>query len=356
MRNPNGYGSVVYLGKNRRKPYAVRVTNGYKEVSGRFKQQYKYLGYFEKSKEASMFLANYNSGAPVKEHISYVKEPTFKEIYESWLEYKKSRKKPPSASTLRNYALVYKYYKDVHDKKLKNIQTDDIQRIADSLVEKSNSTVTMAKTVASQMYEYAIKRQYIEINVPNLCDWDYTDSNEPAHTPFSDDEIAKLWKQKNLLYVDIILIMIYTGLRASEFLEIENKNIHFDEQYVVCGKKTDAGINRIVPIHDAVLPFFKRYYKEGNRYLFPNTKGNAYYYTLFRNTVWKNLMSELNMNHTPHDTRHTFATLADRYHMNDFCIKLIMGHSVSDLTKNVYTHKLPSELLAELLKIKIPEV
>ena len=30
MRNPNGYGSVVYLGKNRRKPYAVRVTNGYK--------------------------------------------------------------------------------------------------------------------------------------------------------------------------------------------------------------------------------------------------------------------------------------------------------------------------------------
>ncbi len=33
-----------------------------------------------------------------------------------------------------------------------------------------------------------------------------------------------------------------------------------------------------------------------------------------------------------------------------------MGHSVSDITKGTYTHKLPSELLAELQKIQIPDV
>lgn len=356
MRNPNGYGSVIYLGKGRRKPYAVRVTNGYKEVNGRFRQQYKYLAYFEKSKDANMYLANYNSGQPVKEHVSLLKEPTFKEVYESWLDYKKSRKKPPSASTERNYKIAYNRYKEIHNKKIKNIQVDDIQKVADSLVDKSVSSVTMAKTVVSQMYEYAIKRRYVETNIVNLCDWDYTDSAEQAHIPFSDDEIQTLWEQKDLLYVDIILIMIYTGLRMSEFLEIENENIHFDEQYVICGKKTAAGTDRIVPIHSAILPFFKRYYKKSNKYLFPNTKGRVYYYTLFKNTIWNRLMTDLQMEHTPHDTRHTFATLADRYHMDDLCIKLIMGHSVSDLTKGTYTHKLPSELLADLQKIEIPKL
>jgi integrase len=355
MRNPNGYGSVVYLGKKRRKPYAVRVTSGYKEVNGRFIQQYKYLGYFEKSKDANMFLANYNSGKPVKEHISYIKEPTFAEVYEAWITFKRSRNNPPGESTFRNYGIVYKYYADVHQKKICNIRVDDIQKVADAISDKSNSTVTMAKTVATQMFDFAIRRQYVDINIPQLCDWDYTKSEEEAHTPFSDAELELLWSKRNVLYVDIILIMIYTGLRASEFLEIENENINFDEQYIICGKKTDAGRNRVVPIHDAILPFIRRYYKETNKYLFPNTKGHAYYYTLFRNTVWKNLMNELKMDHTPHDTRHTFATLADRYKMDDLCLKLIIGHTVKDLTKGTYTHKLPSELLAEMQKIQIPE-
>ena len=29
MRNPNGFGSIIKLGGNRRKPYAVRVTVGW---------------------------------------------------------------------------------------------------------------------------------------------------------------------------------------------------------------------------------------------------------------------------------------------------------------------------------------
>ena len=31
MKMPNGYGSIVNLGKKRRKPFAVRVTVGYEE-------------------------------------------------------------------------------------------------------------------------------------------------------------------------------------------------------------------------------------------------------------------------------------------------------------------------------------
>ena len=64
------------------------------------------------------------------------------------------------------------------------------------------------------MFDFAIRRQYVDINIPQLCDWDYTKSEEEAHIPFSDAELELLWSKRNVLYVDIILIMIYTGLRA----------------------------------------------------------------------------------------------------------------------------------------------
>ena len=54
--------------------------------------------------------------------------------------------------------------------------------------------------------------------------------------------------------------------------------------------------------------------------------------------------------HTPHDTRHTFATAADRCNMNRVALKRIMGHSLKDVTEH-YTHKNIDELLTEINKI-----
>ena len=65
MKFPNGYGSVICLGKKRRKPYAVRVTvdRVLYEKDGKLcsKQKYAYLGTFTTSKEAHMYLAEYNA-------------------------------------------------------------------------------------------------------------------------------------------------------------------------------------------------------------------------------------------------------------------------------------------------------
>lgn len=57
MRLPNGFGSVVNLGKRRRKPFGVRITTGWNENK---RQTYKYLGYFEKKIDALAFLMEYN--------------------------------------------------------------------------------------------------------------------------------------------------------------------------------------------------------------------------------------------------------------------------------------------------------
>lgn len=117
--------------------------------------------------------------------------------------------------------------------------------------------------------------------------------------------------------------------------------------------KTEAGTNRTIPIHDAVLPFSKRYYNQDNKYLLTNMRGKALSYTNFLINYWKPASKRLKLNHIPHDTRHTFITLADRYQINDLCLKLIVFHSVSDITKGVYTHKNTEKLLIKIKKYLI---
>ena len=59
------------------------------------------------------------------------------------------------------------------------------------------------------------------------------------------------------------------------------------------------------------------------------------------------------MNHKPHDTRHTFITLAKEANMNDFIIKQIVGHTTEDITERVYTHRSIESLKDEIEKIRI---
>lgn len=54
---------------------------------------------------------------------------------------------------------------------------------------------------------------------------------------------------------------------------------------------------------------------------------------------WKPLMETFGFNHNPHDTRHTFAIRMDDAGANKLCIKMILGHSVKDVTDKVYTNK-----------------
>jgi len=57
MKLPNGYGSVVKLSGQRRKPYAVRKSNG---VDDRGYPIYNVIGYYETRELGLMALSEYN--------------------------------------------------------------------------------------------------------------------------------------------------------------------------------------------------------------------------------------------------------------------------------------------------------
>ena len=183
--------------------------------------------------------------------------------------------------------------------------------------------------------------------------YEWTNSTERIHDRYSDEEIKTLWsKLYEINNVDIILIMIYTGLQPTELLEIQTENVHLDEKYMVGGMKTEAGKDRIIPLNDKIIPLVKNRYDPNKKYLINNKFGNHYTYGTYMNGNFNTCMGKLKMKHLPHDGRHTFASLMDNAGANDVCIKLIMGHSMkNDTTKGTYTHKTLEELLTEVNKI-----
>lgn len=63
-------------------------------------------------------------------------------------------------------------------------------------------------------------------------------------------------------YYQIVLMLIYSGVRISEMLDLLKSDVHIEEQYFdVIDSKTENGIRK-VPIADKVLPFFKAWYND----------------------------------------------------------------------------------------------
>jgi len=63
-------------------------------------------------------------------------------------------------------------------------------------------------------------------------------------------------------------------------------------------------------------------------------------------------MVKADMNHTPHECRHTFRSRLDSMSANKVCIDKIMGHKSQDVGERIYTHKVLQELKEAIELIK----
>lgn len=365
MRLPNGYGTICKLSGKRRKPYAVRISYREEQPNGSIKIKRKYLAYFEKKENALAYLADYNNSAIVPEHLKYYNQPTFAEIYLKWKEYRMSLKSAPGPAAWKNYDIAYNRYKELHQKKMISIKANDLQQIITANNVKSQSTVGNMRTIVKGMWKYAIANEFVDTDITQYITFEFTKSDTAIHTRFSDNEIKKLWDNLYVINnVDIILIYIYTGLRPQELLDIETENVFLDKKYMIGGMKTDAGRNRIIPLHDRIIPLIENRLSDNRKYLINNKYGRHYTRAVYHGSNFNVCMNNLNMIHRPHDTRYTFASLAENAGMNEICRKIIMGHSLvnetgtafktgdkNDVTKGIYTEKTIEELLTEINKI-----
>ena len=336
MKLPNGYGSVVFLGKKRRRPWAARLTVGWNAEK---KQQYKYLSYHEKRTDALAALIEYNKNPYKLDRVSV----TFADVYNAWAE----RKFPAISSlTANNYKSIYNKCVKLYNMPFCEIKTAHLQEIIDE--NKTSSRVSLLKSLFVHLYGYALKNDIIEKEYAQFLEIP-TQSAKNKKTTFSKNEIAQLWENINVPYVDLVLILLYTGMRISELLGIQIKDVNIDGGYMVGGIKTEAGKNRVIPIHPDIMPLVTAQFSENKKYLFPAKRGGKLSYREFRHNFFVPLMDQLKMQHTLHETRHTFISQADRCGINSTILKKIVGHANGDVTLH-YTHKETAELLEEIKK------
>lgn len=340
MRNPNSYGGIVKLSGNRRKKFAVRITTGWTDDG---KQIFKYLGYYEKRQDAIIALAEYNKAPYSLDSVSI----TFEELYELW---SKERFSDIKKSTIDGYRQAYKHSAALHKMKFKDIKKDHLQDVLDN----SNLAATTQKLVKnfhSQIFNFAIEKDIVDKNYAKFT------KVKAAPTPskrseFTQEEIDTLLKNPNVERADTVLIMLFTGMRISELLEMKKEDVHLEERYMRGGVKTKAGINRVIPINEKIVPLIQNLLDNTpSDYLVTNTRGGKMSYVNYNQKYWKDTMDYFGFKHNCHDCRHTFISMMDRTDVNKIVLKRIVGHSAgNDITEH-YTHKTIEELVEAVNKI-----
>lgn len=342
MKNENGFGSIICLdktGKKRRKPWAVRITTGWQDG----KQVRKYLGYYETQAEALMALADYH-----KNGINLdMGNLTLNEVFDKWME--RTMKKGLSDSIMRSYKMAQNKLGVLGNKPIRDIKTPHLQNWMDEIELKPRTKKSIRGTIG-QVYKYAITNDIVSKNYAEGIE--INEKVESVGAIFSEDEIKLLWKHKKDIVVQRILILIYTGMRVNELLKLKAEDIKLKEGYAIGGSKTDAGKDRIIPFHKAILPFVKKQLGD-NEYLIQGNgaSGELAYSTMLYQ--FKDVMERLGMNHKIHDTRKTAVSVMHGAKIPMEIIRIIVGHSAKGVTEQVYLHKTPKELVEAVNTIEI---
>lgn len=267
---------------------------------------------------------------------------TLRQLFNEWLPI---HSQSITNSAVKSYHIAFKHISNIADMPITDIHFQHLQNVINSMYVKglSYSSCKKVRTLLNQLFNYAIIQDY---PVTNYALHLNLGPNVPTikRRVFTRQQINKLWVI-DTSYSRMILILLYTGLRIGELLNLRRQDINRRSSYlIVRHAKTKAGEGRIIPIHHRITLLIEQLYNDTGNYLF------AISYTSFRKH-FHDIMKKLNCKHTIHDTRHTFASLLDAIAPPN-TLRALLGHKQGDITTRVYTHKTIRELRKsiELLK------
>lgn len=342
MRNANGTGSIAKLSGNRRKPYIVRISEGYvyDEENDKYILKRKTIGYYESQAKARKALADYNE-CPCDLDLIGI---TFSDAWE--------RVKPTlkiSKSRMDCYSAAYKHCKPIHNIKLRDIKSDALQRVIDACPYKSGTKADM-KTVMRLIFEYGIKNDIVNKNYSDYVHFE-RDAVTVKRELFSSEAVSRLRKRSNEWQYALMLILLYTGMRISEFTENTKSNVDLENRTIKIEKAKNQSSIRTVPIHEDIVPLIEQFMSYPGPYLCCKPTGTKFCYKNFMQRELKEICEYIGEEHTPHDTRHTFITKARECGLDNLVIQRIVGHSPDTITEKIYTHLSIEELVTNINKI-----
>ena len=327
----HGTGSITKDSRNKAHPWIAHAP------ATRFGKSRTYLGSFATYKEAQDAIDKY-----VREGRPELYGATLETVYNMWSD---THFRNVSQSAVFLYSSMWKRFEPIKDMKMEDVRTVHFQDVVNTA--KSKSAADTIKALASMLCRWAAQNDIVSKNYAEFAIIPKFEKKEKII--FSTDQIETLWKHSSDIRVQVILFMIYTGLRVGELASLKPENIHLDDGYIICGEKTKAGKDRVVPLTTAIpelSEFLREWMTSGS------ISGKSVKY--IREEMFYPALIELEMinaertstgfkfsdaSHlTPHSCRHTFASMCAAAGMQPDQLQKIIGHANYTTTAEVYIH------------------
>lgn len=268
-KRPNGTGSIYFRKDYKSKPWTACSTITGVKV---------HIGSYATKAEAAKALAAYEINPTTSFSI------TLEELHEKWKTY---AYKKLSQSGQYDYDAAWNKLKPLYNRKFNTLRYSDLQAIIDYYENEHQkegvngklmyvddkgrntynvtnkpylisglgfSAMNKVKCLLSNLYQYAMKDHIVTENFAELLEFDRGPVKERTRFTELQLQIIKMNIGK-VPYADYIYALCYLNFRVSEFLELTSDSyyVNNDIPLFVGGKKTEAGTNRIVPIHPNVM-------------------------------------------------------------------------------------------------------
>lgn len=354
-KRDNGSGTIRKIsGANGVRYYAYAPAR-YEIIDGIHKCVREPLGGFKKRSDARAALEAY-AIKPLSKY-NYTLEQTY-------IEWKSSAFPDIEKSTQDNYTAAWAQIRMatplLPDLPMLHITTGQLRTIFDYWMEEheitvekngqkktvikgplSKSSMQKIKALLTQLYDYALANKICDMNYASLVK---IPRNAQAGTKraFTDSEFQVLqmnWEKVSK--ADAVYALCYLGFRVTEFCLLTPADYDPKAKTLRGGIKTEAGQNRIVPVHPNIVPLVEKWAGRGCEALYADESGKPYNKDRFKRGVWEPAMRALGLpdDLKPHSARHTCATRLSAAGAKPEDIQMIMGHADFSVTANTYINQ-----------------
>jgi len=239
--------------------------------------------------------------------------------------------------------------RDFKDMPIHKISTLDVENLKSKLLKQKLSASTIKKVISllSSIFEYAKKSDpSIQNPTRNITRLKIIEKEIQTLTGSKIQQLLNA-TDDNTQYQTIIGLAAFAGLRASEILGLEWKNVNLTKREILISQRvvegefkevTKSGKSRIIPVGNKLLNILRSHYKKNKNptFLISNKDGSHYHHIqkLFSNI--KNIAAA-DFRGGIHILRHSFATNAIEKGVNPPTLQLWMGHSDINTTMR-YVH------------------
>lgn len=327
----NGQGTVYKRGDR----WAAEVTVGWYMDGDQKKRKVRRKCGFEKKKDAIAYIETLRASEPVR-------AVTFSSLYD---EYKGSAMTKLSHSKQQAYEIAWaKIESSIGLVQIKTAAVPQLQQVTDA-AGSSYYTKRDIKNLLSNLYRIAIRDDYIDRNKAQYIELPPLESKE--RTIFSEDEIAALWLDSDQYVVQHMLVMLYTGMRPAEILQLKKDNVHLEEHYMTGGVKTKKSKARKIIIPDKISTIIEQLICGAEGDTVSNYKKHQFYDSWASYKALRGLREEL----SPYCCRHTYITRLTALKVSPAMLQELAGHEDYETTLE-YTHLSVADRLSEVNRLK----